>query len=171
MIKMKNKKGITLIALIITIIVLLILVGVSIETIIGENGLIERARNAKEVTDNATNEEKGKLSSYENEIDNYNIIGRSGEGTNKNAFEILETGSYTSSTIPKNTFIYYTVPLENNYSEEQQAKFLITSDITNTGVIAPYFRMDEYAQSVVGNNHTFYIYNAAGTGSRRFYKF
>lgn len=39
-IKLKNKSGITLIALIITIIVLLILAGVTILTITGENGIL-----------------------------------------------------------------------------------------------------------------------------------
>lgn len=43
---MKNQKGITLIALVITIIVLLILAGVSIAMLTGENGLLTRAREA-----------------------------------------------------------------------------------------------------------------------------
>ena len=43
---MKNKKGITLIALIITIIVLLILAGVSLNAIVGDNGIITNAMNA-----------------------------------------------------------------------------------------------------------------------------
>ena len=44
--KMKNKKGITLISLIITIIVLLILAGVSISMVVGENGILNRATDA-----------------------------------------------------------------------------------------------------------------------------
>ena len=44
----KQNKGITLIALVITIIVLLILAGVSIATLTGENGLLAKAGNAKE---------------------------------------------------------------------------------------------------------------------------
>lgn len=40
---MKNEKGITLIALVITIIVLLILAGVSIAMLTGENGILNRA--------------------------------------------------------------------------------------------------------------------------------
>ena len=43
---MKNQKGITLIALVITIIVLLILAGVSIAMLTGENGLLNRAKSA-----------------------------------------------------------------------------------------------------------------------------
>ena len=47
----KNKNsGITLIALVITIIVLLILAGVTIASLTGENGLLERASKAKEET-------------------------------------------------------------------------------------------------------------------------
>ena len=44
---MKKNKGITLIALVITIIVLLILAGVSIAMLTGENGLIAKAISAK----------------------------------------------------------------------------------------------------------------------------
>ena len=43
----KNKKGITLIALIITIIILLILAGITISTLNGENGLFEKAKQGK----------------------------------------------------------------------------------------------------------------------------
>ena len=44
---MKQSKGITLIALVITIIILLILAGVAIATLTGENGLITRVKQAK----------------------------------------------------------------------------------------------------------------------------
>lgn len=43
---MKNQKGITLIALVITIIVLLILAGVSIAMLTGENGILSKATEA-----------------------------------------------------------------------------------------------------------------------------
>ena len=43
----KFQNGITLIALVITIIVLLILAGVSIATLTGENGILTRANDAK----------------------------------------------------------------------------------------------------------------------------
>lgn len=42
-----NSKGITLIALVITIIVLLILAGITIATLTGDNGIIGKAINAK----------------------------------------------------------------------------------------------------------------------------
>ena len=46
--KLKYKKGITLIALVVTIVVLLILAGVTIATLTGDNGIITQAKNAKE---------------------------------------------------------------------------------------------------------------------------
>ena len=46
--KMRNNKAITLIALIVTIIVLLILAGVSIATLTGDNGLLTKVQQAKE---------------------------------------------------------------------------------------------------------------------------
>ena len=56
--KVNTNKGITLIALVITIIVLLILAAVSIATLTGENGILTKARTAKEETDKATAKEK-----------------------------------------------------------------------------------------------------------------
>lgn len=54
---MKNK-GITLIALVITIIVLLILAAISIAMLTGENGLLTKAKKAKEETEVAKYYEK-----------------------------------------------------------------------------------------------------------------
>lgn len=65
---MKNKNGITLIALVITIIVLLILAGVSISSITGEDGLLFRASNSKEKTETAQREELEEMKSAENQI-------------------------------------------------------------------------------------------------------
>ena len=47
---MKKEKGITLIALVVTIVVLIILAGVSISMLAGENGIITQAQNSKEET-------------------------------------------------------------------------------------------------------------------------
>lgn len=48
--KIRNTKGITLISLVVTIIILLILAGVSISLVLGNNGLINRAKDAGEKT-------------------------------------------------------------------------------------------------------------------------
>ncbi len=54
----KSNKGITLIALVITIIVLLILAGISIATLTGENGVLTKANTGKEETQKASAKEK-----------------------------------------------------------------------------------------------------------------
>ena len=60
--KKETQNGITLIALVITIIVLLILAGVSIAMLTGQNGILTQAQNSKTVTENKSAEEKVKLS-------------------------------------------------------------------------------------------------------------
>ena len=68
--KSKKEKGITLIALTITIVVLLILAGVTIAAISGDNGILQNAARAKEETDKANDIEKIKLAISDAQIGN-----------------------------------------------------------------------------------------------------
>ena len=74
MMRKKQEKGITLMALVITIIVLLILAGVTIAMLTGDNGIISKAMQAKIRTEEAKETEETGL----NEIENY-INGKSAE--------------------------------------------------------------------------------------------
>ena len=56
--KLKNKKGITLIALVVTIIVMIIIMGISVRALLGENGIINQAKYAKESTELADEKQK-----------------------------------------------------------------------------------------------------------------
>ena len=56
--KTKEMKGITLVALVVTIVVLLILAGVSINTVLGDDGIIKKAKEAAETTKQASAEEE-----------------------------------------------------------------------------------------------------------------
>ena len=56
--KTKEMKGITLVALVVTIVVLLILAGVSINTVLGDDGIIKKAKEAAEATKQASAEEE-----------------------------------------------------------------------------------------------------------------
>ena len=62
---LKRNKGITLIALVVTIIVLLILAGISINALAGHNGILNRAIEAKESTGIAQTEEAIKVAIME----------------------------------------------------------------------------------------------------------
>lgn len=55
---MSGKKGITLISLVVTIIVLLILAGVSVSMLTGQNGILTRAAESKEKTEIASEREE-----------------------------------------------------------------------------------------------------------------
>ena len=67
--KKKNARGITLIALVISIIVLLILAGVTIGSLTGENGILTRAKEAKQKTIKANELEKIQISVLSATID------------------------------------------------------------------------------------------------------
>ena len=69
---LRKNNGITLIALIITIIILLILAGVAIAALTGDNGLFSRTRYAKKNAEISAIEEQLKLGIYETTLDNYN---------------------------------------------------------------------------------------------------
>lgn len=64
----KYRKGITLIALVITIIVLIILAGVSINLVLGEDGIFKRAVEAREKTEQAAINEQAMLNSVYEEM-------------------------------------------------------------------------------------------------------
>ena len=64
----KTEKGITLVALVITIVILIILATITINAAFGEGGLIEKAQQAKNLTEESTISEQEKLNSL---IDEY----------------------------------------------------------------------------------------------------
>lgn len=64
----KNEIGITLIALVITVIVLIILAGITITTLTGDNGILTRAQEAKNKTEETTDIEKISLAITEAQI-------------------------------------------------------------------------------------------------------
>ena len=70
----KKQSGITLIALVVTIIVLIILAGVSIAMLVGDNGIITQAQRAKENTELAEKQEKEDIGKLEDEM-NEDITG------------------------------------------------------------------------------------------------
>ena len=66
---MKNNKGITLIALVITIIIILILTGISIQMLSGNNGILTRAKDAKVQMGDAKDTELIQMSIIESSLE------------------------------------------------------------------------------------------------------
>ena len=67
----RKEKGITLVALVITIIILLILAAVTINMLLGDNGLISKTKESVAKYKNAQELENSMLSQFETEMDNY----------------------------------------------------------------------------------------------------
>ena len=70
----KNKKGITLVALVVTIVVLIILAGISINLAVGDNGVISKAKQAKEMQEMSDVHDKLELIRGKVAIDNETIV-------------------------------------------------------------------------------------------------
>jgi type II secretory pathway pseudopilin PulG len=93
--KYRREKGITLVALVITIIILLILAGITIATLGGENGLFARAKQAKNNTIDAQDAENNAIKGYEAIIDE--ILGENQDNPEDSEIpEGLEIGSKVS---------------------------------------------------------------------------
>ena len=82
---LKSTNGITLIALVITIVVLIILAGVAINLSLSNNGIFNRAKQAREDYKHATNEEQSGLANVEKAMDEI-----AGGGTTNSPAEIKE---------------------------------------------------------------------------------
>ena len=94
--KLKNNNiyGITLIALVITIVVLLILAGVTINLILSQNGIFNKAKQARENYMQATNEEQSAIANMEKTMDEIT-------GGKSNSNIEISSGSYDNPYIPK----------------------------------------------------------------------
>ena len=89
----KNSKGITLVALVITIIILLILAGISISALTN-TGIFQKAKDAKQKSEDAALDQNTKLDEYEKELDQYlpqKLIDKVNDGT-------IKVGDYISYT-------------------------------------------------------------------------
>ena len=95
-----NKKGITLIALVVTIIILIILSGVSINLVLGENGIVTIAKRVKENTELAKVEEETRLNELTKQIEEGTSGGTTNPPVEKSEIEkSRDAGTYmTAST-------------------------------------------------------------------------
>ena len=59
--RIKNNNGITLVAVVVTVVILIILAGISINLLLGDNGIINKAQEAKTRTEVASKEEAKQL--------------------------------------------------------------------------------------------------------------
>ena len=92
----RKTSGITLIALVVTIVVLLILAGITISLVFSENGIIAKAKEAAEKTNQAAINEQKQMNEVAGYLDNMlNEIGGSGEEQNPPEPTLPSDGSYS----------------------------------------------------------------------------
>lgn len=132
----KNVKGITLIALVVTIIVLLILVGIAINLTIGENGIITKSKQASEKWQEASKNEEQILSVYEEEIDKI----ESGDMWKLS----LNTDKYSTNIIINVTSKYYVIA---NNLKEYKEKYILQG-LGSNGIVET---MDEFLLAIINN--------------------
>ena len=125
--KFKGESGITLIALVVTIVVLLILAGITISLVFSENGIIAKAREAAEKTNQAVINEQEQMNEVGTIIDNMlNGIGESTppkpegpempEGWDGNKVNAVESADKVVVPVPKG-YTASSVATENKVSE------------------------------------------------------
>ena len=93
--KLKEEKGITLLALILTVVIMIILAAVTINVALGEGGLVEQAKWAAEQTANSTKSEQEQLDDVADQIND--IIAGIGGDTNSTGGE--ETNSVETNSV------------------------------------------------------------------------
>ena len=112
--KNTKEKGITLIALVVTITVLIILATVSINTVLGDNGIISRAQKARDSYQNSSTSEDEHMKQLANEMAEYDE-----DNTTKNPIAgttVAKPGTWTSSQVtPIADGNGGTVPLPNGF--------------------------------------------------------
>ena len=119
--KLKNEKGITLVALVITIIVLLILAGVTLSMVMGDSGIFGKANSAKEKTQLSNAEETIKLAVLENKVNS--VSGDVALTNDQLKEEIAKKLTEQGYTVSGSTVTYYgdkTIDIENYLEKESK---------------------------------------------------
>lgn len=127
-IKRKGEKGITLIALVITVIILIILATVTINVVLGEDGLIDRAQQAKEMTEQATLDEQQELNSLMGEFTN--LISEPETSIELIGIEISNPPTKTTYTVGEN---FETTGMVVNAKYSDGSSKIITDYIVTDG--------------------------------------
>ena len=172
-----NQTGITLIALVVTIVVLLILAGVSINALFGDSGIINKAKDAQNKMDQAVeNDQKGinELSNWLDSKTNGNSGGSTGGNTTGGDTTTSDLPSVANKTIPyypDNTFTKVEgTDLSNGLViKDAEGNEYVWIEVPKTAEVYPTaglkitnFTVDEYT-AIETDLHTYTNYYRNGT--------
>ena len=99
---MKKNKGITLVALVVTIVVLLILAGVSINLVLGNNGIIAKAKDAETKSAEASQNDLIGMNELAQQLEG--VLNENGGGSGTDIKVPAEATAETAPYFPDNTF-------------------------------------------------------------------
>ena len=150
---MKNNKGITLVALVVTIVVLLILAGVSINLVLGDNGIIAKAKEAQRKSAEASQNDLIGMNELAQQLEEQ-INGSAGSGGNGGA-----GGSGTGTKVPAEATAE-TAPYfpDNTFTKKEGT--------IDTGLVIQDASGNEYVWVVVPR--TTAVYKTTGLGKTTF---
>ena len=119
----KNENGITLIALIVTIVVLIILAGISIRAIVGDNGIISKSKEAKEEAgkmQNSTAQDRdslyGELVGEKNQYEESGTVGLNLQLEKQTDTSIIATANATDTKSEIISYTFYIRKITENDS-------------------------------------------------------
>ena len=168
--KFKKNLGITLIALVVTIVVLLILAGISISMLTGQNGILNRATEAKEKTEKAQIDESDKMVQMEAMVQaaGKSIPNPSSYGENPNAqatadgagkyFALPDGAKYVTGTVDTGVVVeikgseFVWVPVDDVVLDNNRVDELPTSSVSSEKSYTP-------MAVKVGNDYKGLLYN------------
>ena len=149
--KVKETKGITLIALVITIVVLLILAGVVIATLNGNDNIIKNANTVVGKYNEKANEEQGVLNTLEEKLKEYTEKrdDQNKENTVITATEVASDASYIGK------YVNYTVP---NGGDPDVKWRIFYADSSNIYLIASDYLKYDYVPTKTTNGKEYKMY-------------
>ena len=153
---LNKEKGITLIALVITIIILLILAGVSIAMLTGENGILTQAQRAKNETEEARVEEENRITDYEDYISQYTNGGYvESKGVNapvlKDNMELVAYDEETGEWEENNSSLSYDYVEGTGTKDNNESKWA-NAVVTVDGVESYFVWIPRYAYKIKYND-------------------
>ena len=155
---MKNSKGITLVALVVTIVVLLILAGVSINLVLGENGLISNAKEAAKATKDATEGEYRTIEEFEAQISQ--LSSEYDNGVNRPSLKTGMTPIYFEENSTTKMYDAKTTTVEDSKWYDYDAKHWANAQ-TKDGSM--WVWIPRFAYKVNSDNKTFDVKFLIGT--------
>ena len=174
---MKGNEGITLVALVVTIVVLLILAGISLNLVLGENGIITRAQEARDKTAQAKVNTEKAINALTDEMEAYVKGNEGGSGNNGgnnggtaadlSKYNIGDEVAYTYDTVSGG---YSLTAAKSGYTSDQTVaqssttlKWKIINKDESTGTIdivsAEPTSNTVYFQGALGYNNGVYLLN------------